>query len=205
MPPMPDLRRLEIQHIPAAAALAGRAFRDVPGYVAVLDRHTEEQRLAAVTRVKRGICEGYVRYADGHGLWEGDRLIGVTLSAPPGRYPPGLRADAYLYGYALTLGPRSILRLLHIARYMDEHHVKERHYYLMVIAIEPELWGRGHGKIMLRAIHDRADALRAPCYLETDKPSNVKLYRSVGYEILHEGTIEPLGGLRMWAMRREPR
>ena len=204
---MPHVRPLPPGQAPAAAALLGRAFRDVPAYLAIFDphRHSADERLAAITRVKRGLCEAYARYAEADALWEGDRLLGVALAAAPGRFPLGLRADLFVYAHSLALGPRIIQRFLHLDRFMAVHHLREPHYYLFVLGVEPDSQGRGHGKALLRALNARADARGVPCYLETDRPENVRLYRSVGYEVVHEGTIEPLGGLRMWTMQREPR
>ena len=201
---MPHLRPLAPRHIPQAAALLGRAFQDAPGYVASFDRHTPAERLAVVSRIKRAACEGYARFAEADALWDGDRLAGASLIAPPGRYPIDLRAELLLYATAFTVGPRSIARLLHMARYMERQHIREPHYYLFVVGVEPALQGRGHGKALLRALSARADSRGVPCYLEADREQNVKLYRSLGYEVLDEGLIEPIG-LRMWPMRREPR
>ncbi len=105
---MAHTRPLLPEQAPAAAALLGRAFRDVPAYLAIFDRHSVDERLAAITRVKRGLCEAYARYAEADALWEGDRLVGVALVAAPGRYPPGLGADLFVYRHCLTIGRRPI-------------------------------------------------------------------------------------------------
>ena len=57
---------------------------------------------------------------------------------------------------------------------------------------------------MLRELNARADAVRAPCYLETEKAINVRLYESVGYRVLTDERISGLGDVRMWTMRRAP-
>ena len=51
----------------------------------------------------------------------------------------------------------------------------------------------------------RADAEGVPCYLETDKQRNVRLYESAGYRVITDETVPTKPGFRMWTMQRSAR
>jgi ribosomal protein S18 acetylase RimI-like enzyme len=82
--------------------------------------------------------------------------------------------------------------------------VPEPHWYLDVIAVEPDQQGRGIGSALLEAIHARVDAGEVPILLLTYQPKFLSLYRRHGYRIVREGTA-PGCGPRWWGMRRDPR
>jgi ribosomal protein S18 acetylase RimI-like enzyme len=200
-----QIRPLEVAQVRQASGIVSRAFYTLPGYVAALDTLSPERRLAVVERIKRGICNAYARYHEASALWVGDRMAGVSLVASPGQYPPHLRSQLWAHSSVFAVNLRGLRRILAIARAFEKHHIQEPHYYLFILAVDPELHGRGHGKALARALNDRADARRVPCYLETDEPRNLRLYRSLGYEVIAEYTIPEVDGLPVWSMRREPR
>jgi len=67
--------------------------------------------------------------------------------------------------------------------------------------VEPERQGKGLGSKLLVSLSSKAQADRVPCYLETDKPSSVKLYERHGYRIESE-VVVPKVELRLWLMKR---
>lgn len=81
--------------------------------------------------------------------------------------------------------------------------VPEPHWYLLIVAVDPSLQGRGLGTALLRHGLARADASGTPCYLETSHPSNLPFYERHGFVV---AATTPLGrgGPPGWAMRREP-
>ncbi len=75
-----------------------------------------------------------------------------------------------------------------------------RHWYLGVVATDPQHAGRGFGRAVMRAGLDRASADGLPAYLETTNPGNVKLYESVGWTV--DSQFER--PLPIWVMRQDP-
>ena len=75
-----------------------------------------------------------------------------------------------------------------------------RHWYLGVVATDPQHAGRGFGRAVMRAGLDRAAADGLPAYLETTNPGNVKLYESVGWTV--DSQFER--PLPIWVMRQDP-
>ena len=77
------------------------------------------------------------------------------------------------------------------------------HWYLDVIAVDPDRQGLGVGGSLIRAVNARADTDGLPVVLFTCQPRNLPLYQHHGYEIIREG-MEPASGVRWWGFRREP-
>jgi ribosomal protein S18 acetylase RimI-like enzyme len=186
-----------------AAGVLARAFSDSPVYAAVLGPREPSALVRTLVRVKRG----FVRAARHHGESRVARaeasgeLLGVTLTFPPGAYPLSLRDELLQATGCATTGPVAITRFLRLTAYMRHRHLDAPHFYLFAIGVEPAQQGRGVGKALLGDLHARADAARAPCYLETEKAINVRLYESVGYRVVTDETTPGLG-VRMWTMVR---
>jgi ribosomal protein S18 acetylase RimI-like enzyme len=65
--------------------------------------------------------------------------------------------------------------------------------------VHPRHQGQGIGSALIEAFCHRVDESDAPAYLETDKPTNVRLYRRFGFAVV--GTQRVLGA-RNWFMLR---
>jgi ribosomal protein S18 acetylase RimI-like enzyme len=201
---MHDIRRLTQKDAAEAGSVLGRAFGDSPVYNVLLAHLDGERRAAALTRVKRGFVEASVRYHAAKGLWVGDGLAGVSLVLAPGEYPVSLRAELWQSSGCATTGIKGILHFVRMRSYLAKKHVHEKHFYLFVLGVDPPYQRRGLGKEMLRGLHEQADALNLPCYLETDKATNVRLYESVGYRVLTDEEVPGIPRCRLWTMRRPP-
>jgi ribosomal protein S18 acetylase RimI-like enzyme len=201
---LPEIRRLEPEHVDAAAKLLARAFATSPAYEAILRIDDPARRVRAIERVKRGFVQASVRYEEPSGLWVDGELAAVSLVASPEQYPPRLAAHAWEASGVLTTGPFAALRFLRYELHTGPLHPKEPHAYLFVLGVEPKLQGRGLGKLLLAKMADEADVRGVPCYLETDTETNVRIYTSVGYRVVTEGTVPGIG-FRMWTMIRPTR
>jgi ribosomal protein S18 acetylase RimI-like enzyme len=131
-------------------------------------------------------------------------MVGCSLVMPPGTYPLSVRDEFMQAVGCATTGPTAIFRFLRLGSYVTAHHIKEPHFYLFVLGVDPPRQGRGIGKALLRELNARADAAGVPCYLETEKAINVRLYESVGYRVVSDGTVPGLGSVRLWTMVRPP-
>lgn len=201
---MHDIRPLTLEDVPDAGALLGRAFCDNPAYRAILPHLSDAERARVVSRVKHGFTAAAVRWQHAHGVWVDGQMAGASLVCAPGEYPHRLSAFLWHAWGCSRLGWRGIVNFVKADAYITKHHVREPHYYLFVLGVDPTYQRLGLGRALLGSLSDRADADGLPSYLETDKPSSVELYRSVGFHVLSEDDVAGVPGMHLWRMRRPP-
>ena len=132
---------------------------------------------------------------------------GVALWLTPGQTAMtfGRMYRAGMLSAPLRLGPSAFGRFMDFARHTDELHKKAApmpHYYLFALGVSPAAQGKGVGGTLLGGMLGRIDRERMPAYLETQKESNVGLYRRFGFEVAAEGPFPKLEGLCNWGMLR---
>jgi ribosomal protein S18 acetylase RimI-like enzyme len=132
-------------------------------------------------------------------------MDGAAAAWQPPSPPPA--DDAFLTGMAAALEvratPEDIERLLLMGAAMDEAHPTEPHWYLGVIATEPDRRAQGMGGALLTESLQVVDADRSPAYLESSNPRNITLYERHGFVVTRE---IPIGdGPSMTAMWRAAR
>jgi ribosomal protein S18 acetylase RimI-like enzyme len=198
------IRSVRGDEIEAAGAMLGRAFADAPGYTAILSHLGEGRRARALAKAKTGFTRGAVRHQLADAVIVDGVLAGVSLVARPGQWPVPMRVLASHARGCLAAGPRAVVNFARAGLYMERNHPKEPHYYLFVLGVEPAMQGQGLGKALLANLAARADAEHVPCYLETDKEANVRLYQHAGYEIVSDGEVPTKPAFRMWTMMRPP-
>jgi GNAT superfamily N-acetyltransferase len=80
----------------------------------------------------------------------------------------------------------------------------EPHWYLSTLGVDPVVQGRGIGGGLMQNVFEQADEHGVPCYLETQKESNVQFYEHHGFRVLVDD-VHPESGIPVWTMRRDPR
>jgi ribosomal protein S18 acetylase RimI-like enzyme len=198
-------RDLTVDDVDEAGAVLGRAFADAPGYRAILAHLPDARRARGVTRAKRAFANAAVHHQRAEGAFVDGRLAGVALISEPGDWPAGLGVFARQAVGCVPLGVRAIRNFLRADGYMTKRHPEEPHHYLFVLGVEPARQGQGLGKALLARLAARADEDGLPCYLETDKESNVRLYQRAGYEVIDEGDVPTRPTFHLWTMIRPPR
>jgi ribosomal protein S18 acetylase RimI-like enzyme len=203
MAPMSDTMPLADQHVPLASALLARAFFDDPLFEWV---EPEPTRRAQILPWMMGIGTRYgTRFGEVHGT--ADTLTGAAVWLPPGAslVDPARLEEAGFVDPATVLGDAALQRFGAFMEHAEELHLRDmadRHWYLMILGVDPPFQGRGLGGAIMQPVLTRADESALPCYLETAKERNVPFYRKHGFEVVHEGTM-PLDGPRFWTMRRQ--
>lgn len=86
-----------------------------------------------------------------------------------------------------------------VYRLLDEHHPKDPHCYLSVIAAHPQHQGRGVGRGLLATWLEDVDARGMPGYLETDRRELLGFYQAAGFSI--DRKLEAFG-TSIWCMTR---
>jgi GNAT superfamily N-acetyltransferase len=150
-----------------------------------------------------GFVESTLRYGVGEVVKEGSRIVAVSLSFAPDRFPPPFFATIIQARGPIRAGLHRTLRFIRVDQEMRKRHPDYRHWYLWFLGAEPERQGQRLGSKLLRSLSAKAEADGTACYLETDKATNVKIYEHHGYvleaeDVLLPGTVD----LRMWFMKR---
>lgn len=192
---------LEKADVREAAAVLGRAFHDNPGVRAILPDDAPEERTRIVETGMRGFARATRLAGEASVIKQQGKVVAVSLAYPPGAYPPPIWAELIIASGALRAGARRALRFARVDVFMRKRHLRDPHFYLWVLGVEPEQQGRGLGSALLDALDAKANAARMPCYLETDKPSSVRLYQKHGYVVQSEGQPSSMG-FTLWFMQR---
>lgn len=157
--------------------------------------------MAALTRRSLSYGEVWTTAPDlaGVSLWKGPDLRALTSA---------LMAATGLDRIAAWLSPAAFARFEALFDPVEaalEQDVPGPRWYLGVLAVEPELQGRGVGSRLMRPVLERADRDGLPVTLETGKPKNLPLYRRHGFEVLRELPPPTADGPTVWTMKRPPR
>jgi GNAT superfamily N-acetyltransferase len=77
------------------------------------------------------------------------------------------------------------------------------HWYLFLLAVDPDKQGEGLGRRLLESGLSRLDASGMPCYLETFRSDTAAMYQKFGFRTLREQQLSE-GNLRIHCMLRSP-
>lgn len=134
---------------------------------------------------------------------------GVLGVFPPGRYPYSLATGSALFARMVLRGlsPRfpvsAGVNFLKLTYQCDQRHIKEPHWYVLVIGVHPQRQGRGLSRQLFAPVLTQADHAGLPCYLENSNPKNLAVYSRFGFKVLDE--IRPMErGPPLFLMRRDP-
>ena len=164
------------------------------------DRAARARGLRRLNRVplEYGQRYGYVRQSD-----QG-RCVAIWI--PPGEpMSAGRMVRCGILAVPLTTGLRPLARFGSANGVMDKihkRHMKGPHWELLIVAVDPELQGRGRGSALVRDGPARADESGLACYLNTNTPANLPFYEHLGFTVLEQASLGK-DGPPAWAMRRE--
>jgi GNAT superfamily N-acetyltransferase len=127
-------------------------------------------------------------------------VCGVALWLPPGVHPDGRALEKL---FRDTARPEHLDDLLATFEQMARSHPEEPHWYLPMIAVEPNAQGRGLGGALMRHAVARCDEEGLLAYLESSNPRNIPLYERHGFEVM--GRIQVGSGPLVTPMLRHPR
>src|SRR3990170_5668065 len=173
------VRSLAPSGVSDAAATLAAAFHEDPLSRFLLPQEESRRRWLRLTMtadLRQVLPEGHV-YTVG-----GDKVAGVVGWLRPGRYPlPAGRSLRFLAGLLVRvptggISIRSVVRALQVMRLWERLHLKEAHWYLYVLGVEPSQQGQGLSRSLLDPILERADREALPAYTETSNPRNVTFY-----------------------------
>jgi ribosomal protein S18 acetylase RimI-like enzyme len=124
---------------------------------------------------------------------ERGEIVGVSAWMPPRSFPPSLRVQLAQLPGSLRAFYRQLHALKVVGIYLRtllKVHPKEPHWYLMLLAVDPEAQRRGVGTMLVDHGLGLADDEGVGAYLETQKEENLAYYRRFGFELSE--TLRPM-------------
>ncbi len=110
---------------------------------------------------------------------EGVRAAALWL--PPGVEPDEAKMDAIMEE---TLRPEISEDIAVVMKGMAEHHPREPHWYLPLVAADPNWIGQGLGSLLMKHALRRCDEEGVAAYLESSNPRNISFYERHGFKIV---------------------
>jgi GNAT superfamily N-acetyltransferase len=185
--------------IPAAVETLARAFHADPVWSWAFP--DSEGRLGQIRAVWGLVAEAALSYGS---AWLTGDCAAVALWIPPGKPELLPEDEARLAGLLVELLGDGAGRVLEtFERFEAAHPTAEPHYYLSLLATNPDHRGRGLGIGLLAATLKRIDAEGAPAFLESSNPINTPRYEALGFTVCGEFKL-PEDGPSVTQMWREP-
>ncbi|MCE7741607.1 MAG: GNAT family N-acetyltransferase [Candidatus Heimdallarchaeota archaeon] len=139
-----------------------------------------------------------------------DKIEGVAKWLPPGKEHMGIwrtiKSGGLGMGVALAkqkderkLSPRKIQEITDNILQIHKEMMKEPHWYLANIGVDPDHQGKGYGSKLIKPMLERIEKERYSVFLETNLEGNVGLYEHLGFELIEETKI-PETEIMNWAM-----
>jgi GNAT superfamily N-acetyltransferase len=207
-----QVRPLAVTDVPRAATLLAAALDDDPAYRFLFPHPAERTR---------GLRDLFARNLHTHLPYrctsvalDGDRLVGTVTFRPPGGFAISVwtMLRRGLIPFGLAHGTSAVRRLFALKETYDDLENRlsrgERHWYVHMMAVDPQAQGRGIGARLLHEVlsqtADAVGSVRAPAVLTTHKERNVVFYKRAGFEVDDVRAVslmrEP--SYRVWSMRR---
>ena len=165
------------------AGLLSRAFYDDPFYIWIMPN--DEKRVAHLKWWMKNLLRYTLRYGDIQ-YTEDRKAVSMWLGPDEPMVNDVKIFSMGLILYPFKIGFKNFMRALDISGQWDKEHKKmsKRHYYLMVIAVEPEFQGKGIGSRLMQVGLDKADNDGLDCFLETVTPEDVQFYKKHKFEVI---------------------
>jgi len=191
------VRDLQTADIDEAAGVLARGMRDNPLHLVAYGSDPDRRE-----RIHRRVCTFVFTTMSAQEpivAVDGDRIVGVVGSTPPGRCQPAGAEKLRMLPTLAGFGPGTAVRMLRWLSAWDAHDPDEAHVHLGPVGVDSHLQGQGIGSVLMAEHCRRLDSAGAVGYLETDKDVNVPFYEKFGYETV--GTADVIG-VPNWFMRR---
>ncbi len=193
------------KQVDASSEMAARAFHDYPVAIHMVpddEKRRKKGKYGFQIELNYGIRLNEV-YATS------TNLEGVAVWHHPDKIHQSLWSVIRCGGFRVLrkTGFGAIKRGWPILQYMVPTHkrlVPFDHWYLALLAVDPEHQGKGYGSLLLKAKFEEIDKQGLPAYLETNTEENVSFYETHGFEVL-EYKIIPKTKVPNWCMLRKPR
>jgi ribosomal protein S18 acetylase RimI-like enzyme len=181
------------------AAVLTRAFHDDPYYDYIMPNRKKNK--AQIHWWMKLLLKYTLKYGD---IYYTDDHKGIAMWLGPEK-PVVDDIEILSMGlikYPFKVGLRNFMRLLDIDGQWKKEHKKEdkRHYYLMVIGVEPEFQQKGIGSRLMQVGLKKANDEKLECFLETVTPEDVRFYEKHNFKAFHNNKFAK--DQQFWLMKR---
>ena len=188
----------------ALARLTARAFFNDPLHEYLFPDEARRDRLA-VWDMSHLIQYG-IRFGE---VYATSSLSGCAVWLPPGEtdFTEERMAEVGMLDSAAHIGADAEQRMSRFVTESEEFHrsvAPHRHWYLVLLGVDPPRQGEGIGSALLAPILARADEGKLPVYLETAHPGNISFYQKRGFAVRAKAPLSD-GGATLWYMVRDPK
>ena len=135
-------------------------------------------------------------------LWVTEDMSGVSAWLPPGTRYDEEAINAVVNPVLAARGGQPE-RQLRFWEWVEEHRPTARHWFLDLVAVDPDRRGSGVGSLLLADGLARVDLLGESSFLLTGNPGTVLWYERHGFVTQSEDRA-PGAGPRVWFMYRRP-
>jgi ribosomal protein S18 acetylase RimI-like enzyme len=198
-PPEVEAEPARPADLDSIAAMMARALLGSPTWTWAFP--DPERRFVALRAIWRfdlgsGLPHGWV--------WKVEDGASASLWYPPGTIgsdpSEGERFERVLEA---SLSPAEAKLMREVFERFETHHPHEPHYYLSLLATDPDHAGRRLGTALLADNLARIDAAESAAFLETTNPVNLPLYERFGFRPCGEFGL-PAEGPTVAQMWRDP-
>ncbi len=108
---------------------------------------------------------------------------------------------------AIKIGCKALRKMRAYDQYVERKHKElapHKHWYLAVLAVDPQHQGKGYGSNLLNEMLSNIDEEGLPCYVETEGEKNASMYQHFGFEVVDEFVV-PGTKVKLIAMLRQPK
>jgi ribosomal protein S18 acetylase RimI-like enzyme len=135
-----------------------------------------------------------------HGTaYRNEDCTACALWLPPDVHPDEMQLVAYL---EKTVAQEKHKRMFAMFEQIGHFHPQDPCWYLSEVAVDPAYQGKGLGSSLLKVCLKKCDSDGRPAYLESTNPSNLPLYKRMGFEQI--GLIETDRAPPLFPMLRPP-
>jgi GNAT superfamily N-acetyltransferase len=169
----------------ATVDVLSRAFAGNPIHLAAFGAASVVERNRVFFRAGLSLFRGRRLVA-----MEGSKVVGFVhwVESPACQFSLSQRVSlvpAMLRGFGL----KSTLRASAWLSAWAQNDDRGRHLHFGPIGVDPEMQGKGVGRLLMNAYCSALDSTRAAGFLETDKAENVAYYRKFGFEVVREAQV----------------
>lgn len=108
------------------------------------------------------------------------------------------------------LGLKTVLKYMNLDEFINKRHkenIRFKHWYLLLISVDPECQSKGIGGQLLKPMLEIFDRENVPCYLETQNERNVAFYERHSFEIIDKYSYSSWATnhseVNLWCMLRK--
>lgn len=207
---MGALFRLKRSQVKAAAKMLARAFENDPLHIAYFPDTTK--RVQQIYHLMFHSIRYCMRYGEvyttsskleGIALWQ---LVDPIVEQDQEDKPTSLFANWLLFRLRVALG-KALEKVFSLYDYMLSKQyeiVPSRHWYFIVLGVDPKFHGQGFGSRLITPMLARVDKEQLPCYLDTNNEKNIRLYEYFGFKVVKKYQI-PGSEVINWSMLRKSR